>query len=173
MKVRCLEMYKRRIIGIIGIVVGLVAWFAFYQKTSSGIYEYPSYVNFLIFIMCMWIVISLSSKIAMIFEKRLWLLPFFSIVLFFVFTCMYGASVHAIVPSERIFFYEALVRLCLLIWFLVDLQDLGFFYSEKLRLKAVQKECNSIIEKGNEELKENYAKINRIKSAYENKKRSK
>jgi Ca2+/Na+ antiporter len=127
MKVRCLEMYKRRIIGIIGIVAGLVAWFAFYQKTSSGIYEYPSYVNFLIFIMCMWIVISLSSKIAMIFEKRLWLLPFFSIVLFFVFTCMYGASVHVIVPSERIFFYEALVRLCLLIWFLVDLQDLGFF----------------------------------------------
>lgn len=126
-------MYKRRIMGIVGIVAGLVAWFAFYQKTSSGIYECPSYINILTFMLCVWLAISLSSKIAMIFEKKWLILPFSSIVLFYVLSFISIISVHEIIAPERHIFYDILVRLCLLIWVIVDVCDLGFTFGYKIK----------------------------------------
>lgn len=159
-------MYKRKMISIITIAVGLVGWFAFNQRTSIGTYEYPSYINILIFMLWVWLAISLSSKIAMIFGKRLWILPFSSVVLFCVLGFISIVSVHEIIPSERLIFYDILVRLCLLIWVMVDLCDLGFIQMGILKYKAIQRECDSVIKKGNKELHEDHSKIKAIASSF-------
>jgi len=91
---------KRRIIGIIGIIIGLIGWFALEQETSPGIYNYLVSVNVLIVLVYTWLLLSLGTKIAMVFKKRWWILPFSSCVLLAILFFVASMFVDQIVPFE-------------------------------------------------------------------------